>query len=155
MSREKPLQTTWTRICSALAVPVTSSLDAVHARLPDVGRGTLQRIRNGVPGTRLDSLKKIAATLHISVGELVDTEDSHSSTVTEPHAAWMPTPPVSLENAIHALLDAIAALPPARWASVKAQLEQAATNPAMRPEVVGELLLLLTRQHRDTATADE
>lgn len=51
--------------------------------------------------------------------------------------------PIALETALPVVVQAIANLPPARWASVRAQLEQLATAPEMRDDVLVELLALL------------
>ena len=42
------------------------------------------------------------------------------------------------------LTTAIAAMPPARWVSVRAQLDQLVAHPEMRGDVLGELQALLT-----------
>lgn len=46
-------------------------------------------------------------------------------------------------EAVAYFVDAVAALPPARWASVRAQLDQLAAHPEMRDDVLAELLTLL------------
>lgn len=46
-------------------------------------------------------------------------------------------------EAVAFFIDAIAALPPARWASVRAQLDQLHAHPEMRDDVLAELLTLL------------
>lgn len=68
--------------------------------------------------------------------------------VGSPNWGHGPTNPVSIgpsqpETSLTWLVDAIAALPPARWASVRAQLDQLASHPEMRNDVLAELLTLL------------
>lgn len=154
MNRDPTQNPLWHRICALLGVPVTTSLDVVHRRLAGVGRGTLQRIRDGVTGTRLDSLTKIADALQVPVSELVSpTISGRSAQTQEPSPRWQARATIGLEQALNLLLDAVAVLPPARWASIKAQLDQAALNPTMRHEIVQELLLLMNSPHEKLRSA--
>jgi hypothetical protein len=52
-------------------------------------------------------------------------------------------PAPTIEQALPVVLTAITALPAARWASVRAQLDQLAQHPEMRDDVATELLSLL------------
>jgi hypothetical protein len=56
-----------------------------------------------------------------------------------PPAATAPTPP----DLAALLVDAVAAMPPARWTSVHAQLTQLAGHPEMRDDILPELRALL------------
>lgn len=53
-------------------------------------------------------------------------------------------PAITLAQALPLVLEAITRLPPARWASVRAQLDQLAAHPEMQGDVLDELLPLLT-----------
>jgi len=53
--------------------------------------------------------------------------------------------PISLERALPVVLHALAAIPPARWVSVCAQLEQVVGRPEMLDDVLSELAVLLTQ----------
>lgn len=68
-------------------------------------------------------------------------------------AASAPVSP-GLPAALDVVLEAIEALPPARWVSVRAQLDQVAAKPEMRDEAKSELLELLQAgqpKHREAA----
>lgn len=54
-----------------------------------------------------------------------------------------PVPQLKLATALPLVIDAIAALPAARWVSVRAQLDQLAQRPEMRDDVMAELQALL------------
>ena len=72
MARYSELPALWVRLCTAAGVAPTASLDVVHARIGVVGRGTLQRIRDGVPGTQMKSIQAIADHLGVPVADLMD-----------------------------------------------------------------------------------
>jgi len=72
MTRYSDFPPLWHRLCQAAGLPDATSLDGLHQRIPVVGRGTLQRIRSGVPGTSLKSLQAIADHLHVDLAQLVD-----------------------------------------------------------------------------------
>ena len=68
--------------------------------------------------------------------------------------------PRTIEQALSVLLDAIAALPTARWPSVRAQLDQAAAHPDLRERVLdargrlhAHLLVFRNDRELDRATA--
>lgn len=63
----------------------------------------------------------------------------------QPTAQPPPTQPtqISLADALPVVLDALLQSPTARWASVRAQLDQLMAHPEMRDDVLGELLPLL------------
>ncbi|MBI3157618.1 MAG: helix-turn-helix transcriptional regulator [Burkholderiales bacterium] len=60
-----------------------------------------------------------------------------------PHTAIAEPPTPDLPAALPVVLDALADLPLARWASVRAQLELLAGHPEMRDDVLAELRHLL------------
>jgi len=63
----------WAAICQRLGVEPSASLDHVHVLLGRaVGRGTLQRIRDGAEGTAKTSLVKIARQLDCEPGDLLN-----------------------------------------------------------------------------------
>jgi hypothetical protein len=72
-SDEPPL---WRAILARLdPPPASTSIDSVTEALGGaVGRGTIQRIRDGVPGTSMKSLNAIAKRLGCSAGELLGEE---------------------------------------------------------------------------------
>lgn len=72
MTADEPLL--WRAILARLDPPPEStSIDSVTAALGGaVGRGTVQRIRDGVPGTSLDSLNKIAKRLGCTASDLLE-----------------------------------------------------------------------------------
>jgi len=83
MTRYSDFPPLWHRLCQAAGLADGASIDVVHQRVSVVGRGTLQRIRSGVPGTSLKSLQAIADHLHIDLAQLVDGAPS-STRVHEP-----------------------------------------------------------------------
>lgn len=56
---------------------------------------------------------------------------------------YQPAAP-ALPDLAQLIADAVATMPPARWASVRAQLDQLVAHPEMRDDVLGELRALLT-----------
>ncbi len=52
--------------------------------------------------------------------------------------------PNGLNGSLAVVLDAILQAPPARWASIRSQFDQAVANPEMRDDVLAELLALLS-----------
>ena len=60
----------------------------------------------------------------------------------------------TLELALPVVLDAISKIPPIRWPSVRAQLDQLSAHPELRDDVVAELLTMLAAtltKHRSAA----
>lgn len=58
-------------------------------------------------------------------------------------AESLATDTISIDQAVPAFVDALAALPPSRWVSVRAQLDQLAGRPEMRDDTIAELKHLL------------
>lgn len=78
MTREQPLPGNWVRLCRALGLAETVSIDRVLAAVhedgkPVVGRGTIQRIREA-KGTRITSLERLAEFAGVPVGDLVSDQ---------------------------------------------------------------------------------
>lgn len=77
----------------------------------------------------------------------LDQETDAAATIS-PLSPSTPLGPIKLlaplPRALEALADALANLPPARWASVRAQFDQLASHPEMRDDVLAELTALLT-----------
>lgn len=61
--------------------------------------------------------------------------------------------PLTLERALSVVLDALADLPPARAASVRAQLDLVRQHPEMKSDVLAELLNLLTEPSKGRIAA--
>lgn len=66
--------------------------------------------------------------------------------IPRPASVPLPPPPPTVEQALPVLLEALVALPPARWFSVRAQLDQVAKNPEMLDDVLAELQALFAAQ---------
>jgi hypothetical protein len=68
--RDSDLPDFWRRICRLASLPEDASIDRVHAAYPVVGRGTIQRLRDG-NSPRMSSLLKIAEHLRMSPADLL------------------------------------------------------------------------------------
>jgi hypothetical protein len=101
MRRYSHFPTLWLRLCIAARVPADASLDTVHAKIDVIGRGTLQRIRDGVAGTQIRSIQAIADHLRVPVTDLL-TEVSAQ----EQEAQW-PIGVDRLVDDLSTLLDAL------------------------------------------------
>lgn len=97
MGRYLQLPPLWVRLCAAAGIPPESSLDTVHERVNVIGRGTLQRIRDGVSGTQIKSIQAAADHLHVPIAALLD-----ESTTQEPEPAW--------SSGVERLVDELASL---------------------------------------------
>lgn len=127
MTRYSSLPPLWVRLCEAVGLPESSSLDAVHERVPVVGRGTLQRIRSGVPGTQLRSLQSIADHLHVPVGQLMqDATGAAVSTLAERSPAYGAA---DLNGLVESLASALDHLDPARLVAAAVALQALAVAP--------------------------
>lgn len=107
MSRDSSFPATWVRLCRALGLPESASIDTVHAAahrngVAAVGRGTIQRIREA-KSTRITSLVQLAEAAGVSVSALVDdqAETKHEA---------RPTNHASLRGAVDAIVDALASM---------------------------------------------
>lgn len=71
-------------------------------------------------------------------------QDDDRADVAEPTPTYLNRPDPHAAG-LARLLDAISALPPARWASVRAQLDQLVQHPELRADIEAELQLLLAQ----------
>lgn len=69
-------------------------------------------------------------------------QDDDRADVAEPAPTYLNRPDPHAAS-LSRLLDAISALPPARWPSVRAQLDQLVQHPELRADIEAELQLLL------------
>lgn len=95
-----------------------------------------------IRGDRQITEKTLRALAELrSMHNLLD-DSTGSVRMAEPERGYVPR--IGANDALPRFLDAITALPPARWASVRAQLDQLAAHPEQRPEIELELQQLLT-----------
>lgn len=101
MTRDEP--PLWRAILARLDPPPEStSIDSVTEALGGVvGRGTIQRIRQGVPGTSMESLNRIAKRLGCSSGELLG---QIVAAPREPEPAQLPSIRIALTAIRHQLM---------------------------------------------------
>lgn len=104
MGRPDQLPELWRRLCALCGLPADSSIDAIHREVRVVGRGTLQRIREGVEGTSMRSLGLIADHFRIPMSSLMTDEPLR--TAREPSESYAPKPEAVIEQ-LAALLDAL------------------------------------------------
>lgn len=125
MTRYSSLPPLWVRLCDAVGLSDAASLDAVHKKVPVVGRGTLQRIRSGVPGTQLRSLQSIADHLHIPVGQLMYGDVEAPPALAE----RVPTYGADLGRLVESLAGALDELDPDRLTAAAIALQALAVAP--------------------------
>lgn len=130
-----------------LAAKLTQGKLAV---LASVSQGTIGNIEAGLR-KKPRELLAIAEVLGVSAQWLQSGKGPMKS-------ATPPSPTsqaLTLPDALPVVLEALLSLPLARWASVRAQLDQVVAHPEMRDEVLPELVALLSavapgkRQARD------
>ena len=166
MTREKSLPPLWAALCDLAQprLPRGASVDAVHAAYPVVGRGTVQRIREGA-GTKVSSLQKMADHVGVPLSRLVGEGNTKDSAQRNPSWPFERIPPdvwgkmsERARGAVEAAavaalrdLDATVVLAPARPRQVDWQqlaLELARLAPVSRPiPLVVALLIKLAEEH--------
>lgn len=96
MVEKRNLPDLWVRICGRVGLPKEASIERVMAAYGDsVGRGTIQRIRDG-GDPRLASLKKMADHIRVDVRELVGSIE-HSAPPPPPSFAPAPLPAATMD----------------------------------------------------------
>jgi len=107
------------------------------AKKAGVSQGTIGNLESGLR-RQPRALIQIAAALGVNPAWLASGNGEK-----RPNIGKSPTDH-DLPAALRTVLDALAALPPTRWASVRAQLDLLAAHPEMRDDVLAELRALLT-----------
>lgn len=88
--RDSPRSAFWRRLCRLAGLGDDASVDKMHEAYPVVGRGTIQRLREG-GDPRLSSLRKIADHLRMAPADLV--ADTPPPPPSSPREAGAPPPP--------------------------------------------------------------
>ncbi len=107
------------------------------AKAANVSQSTIGNIEAGLR-KRPRELLAIAAALQVEASWLQSGKASHliRASAAQPTSAALP-------RALQLLLDTLTTMPPARWASVRAQLDQWVNKPHLRVQTQDELLSLL------------
>lgn len=134
----------WLKICRRVGAESGASIDRVLAAYNNVvGRGTLQRARDG-KDVYLQSVQKLAD--HVGMSLSMFLEDDASDEAAPPNSPPLPV-------AMHVVLAALAGLAPGRWQMVRARLDALVGDEADVASAAADVATVLAMPPSDKHTA--